>query len=135
MEIIPYREDILKYVEKLKEKLGAKLIILYGSIAKGNFGVGSDIDILIVSDALPENFLERLKVLFLLNESFAPIEAIGYKSDEFRKMVVNAHPIALDALYEGIILHKDEKYEKEIRKIFREVMKRVRKEDFGWIKL
>ena len=61
-------------------------MVIFSSIPKGIFGIGSDVDILIVSDLLPKNFQKRLKILFLLNDTFAPIEPVGYTSDEFRKV-------------------------------------------------
>ena len=134
MDVIPYYEDIMEYAERVKMKLKPKLLVIFGSIAKGDFGVGSDVDILIVSDLLPKNFQKRLKILFLLNDTFAPIEPVGYTSEEFKKMISKGHPTALDAIH-GIILYKDEKYEKEIRSLFKEVTGKVRREEFGWVKV
>ena len=111
------------------KQLKPKLLVIFGSIAKGDFGVGSDVDILIVSDLLPKNFL------FLLNDTFAPIEPVGYTSEEFKKMISKGHPTALDAIHDGIILYKDEKYEKEIRSLFKEVIGKVKREEFGWVKI
>ena len=135
MDMIPYYENIMEYVERVKMKLKPKLLVIFGSIAKGDFGVGSDVDILIVSDLLPKNFQKRLKILFLLNDTFAPIEPVGYTSEEFKKMISKGHPTALDAIHDGITLHKDEKYEKEIRSLFKEVTGKVRREEFGWVKV
>jgi len=71
------------YVAKLGKKIGKVSAILYGSVAKGNFSRGSDVDILIVSDSLPQNILKRLDLLF----SSAPpgFEPKGYKGGEFKK--------------------------------------------------
>ena len=44
MDVIPYYEDIMEYVERVKMKLKPKLLVIFGSIAKGDFGVGSDVD-------------------------------------------------------------------------------------------
>ena len=85
MDVIPYYEDIMEYAERVKMKLKPKLLVIFGSIAKGDFGVGSDVDILIVSDLLPKNFQKRLKILFLLNDTFAPIEPVGYTSEELKR--------------------------------------------------
>jgi len=84
---------------------------------------------------LPKNFQKRLKILFLLNDTFAPIEPVGYTSEEFKKMISKGHPTALDAIHDGIILYKEEKYEKEIRSLFKEVIGKVRREEFGWVKI
>ncbi len=46
------RKDIVKAIrnklEQLKKKLPLSLVILFGSYAKGNYTVGSDVDILVV---------------------------------------------------------------------------------------
>jgi len=43
MDMIPYRE-VMEYAEKVKMKLKPKLLVIFGSITKGDFGVGSDVD-------------------------------------------------------------------------------------------
>ncbi|MBO3755185.1 MAG: nucleotidyltransferase domain-containing protein [Candidatus Brockarchaeota archaeon] len=118
----------------MRKKLRPKLVVLFGSAAKGNFGVGSDIDILIVSDMLPKNFQERSKLLFLLNDTFAPIEPIGYTSREFKEMVLKRHSTALEAITNGSMLHEEKEYGEEIRSLFEKVAATVKKEEFGWIK-
>ncbi|MEM2902852.1 MAG: nucleotidyltransferase domain-containing protein [Candidatus Bathyarchaeia archaeon] len=134
MDAIPYREEVAKYVEALRKKLRPKLVVLFGSAAKGSFGVGSDVDILTVSDMLPKNFQERSKLLFLLNDTFAPIEPIGYTSREFKEMVLKGHPTALEAIINGFTLHEEKEYGEEIRTLFEKVAATVKKEEFGWIK-
>jgi predicted nucleotidyltransferase len=49
---------ILTIAKRLREQYGAKEIILYGSYAKGEETVDSDIDILVISDT-NERFHER----------------------------------------------------------------------------
>ncbi|MBO3840050.1 MAG: nucleotidyltransferase domain-containing protein, partial [Candidatus Brockarchaeota archaeon] len=48
-------QDFLRQVEKLEPKL----IILFGSHARGDFTEESDIDICVVAENLPENLFER----------------------------------------------------------------------------
>ncbi len=131
---IPYYDEIVRYVERLTRELKPCLVVLFGSAAKGTFGLGSDIDILVVSDLLPLNFQERSKRLFFLNDTFAPIEPFGYTSDEFRTMLLKRHPMALSALSEGTVLFKDEHFYGEVLELFERALKTVRKEEFGWVK-
>ncbi|UCE19296.1 MAG: nucleotidyltransferase domain-containing protein [Gemmatimonadota bacterium] len=46
------REEIIQFIKdalpKLQEQLSLKLVVLFGSYAKGNYTVASDIDLLIV---------------------------------------------------------------------------------------
>ncbi|MEM3891678.1 MAG: nucleotidyltransferase domain-containing protein [Nitrososphaerales archaeon] len=104
---IPYRQAVERYVKKLIRRIKPRAIILYGSVARGRQGVGSDIDILVISEHLPSNFLERLKTLFELNNSTAPIEAVAYTPQEFQHMTVKTHLTALSAFEEGMILYDD----------------------------
>lgn len=103
----PYDKEIRFFCRNVLEKFNPRTIILYGSMATRRFGAGSDIDIIVVSENLPENFLERLNLLFELNTTTAPIEPLGYKPNEFLKMIKRRHPTALYAVSEGIPLYDD----------------------------
>jgi predicted nucleotidyltransferase len=126
---IPYHRDIERYARTILRKLKPRSIILYGSMAKGTYGVGSDIDLLIISENFPHNFLDRLKLLNEINPTTAPIEALGYTTEEFEKMLRKKNPIALDALEEGIIIY-DDGYFIKMKNIFEKI-----KEEIGLVKV
>ncbi|MBS7652723.1 MAG: nucleotidyltransferase domain-containing protein [Candidatus Bathyarchaeia archaeon] len=130
---IPYRRALIRYAARVRRRIGARAIILYGSTARGTFGAGSDIDLLVIAEGLPENFLERIRLLDDLRDSTAPIEVIGYTPEEFSRMIDKPHPTALSAIEDGIVLHDDGFFE-EMRRRFSEIRERmriVRLED-GW---
>lgn len=116
----PYESEIQAFCKNVIEKLSPRSIILYGSMATGNFGAGSDIDIIVISDNLPENFLERLRELFELNTTMAPIEPLGYMPGEFLKMIMRRHPTALYAVSDGKLLY-DDGFFAEAKKLFETV--------------
>lgn len=99
-----YRREIARYVQRVVKHLQPEGVVLYGSRATGSYGEGSDIDIVVVADNLPADFLERLSILAELNRSTAPIEAMGYTRREFCRMLRKRHPTALYALEEGKVL-------------------------------
>ena len=103
----PYEKAIKIYREKVIEKFRPRSIILFGSIATGKYRAWSDIDILVISENLPENFLERLRILFELNPTMAPIEALGYTPTEFIQMLKRRHPTALYAMADGKPIYDD----------------------------
>jgi hypothetical protein len=107
MVSFPYAKEVEIYCKKLVEKLRPRSIILYGSMARGDYGVGSDVDILVISDDLPPNFLERLRLLSEANPTLAPIQAVGYTPAEFLQMIHRRHPTALYAVADGKPLHDD----------------------------
>ncbi|MCP8316880.1 MAG: nucleotidyltransferase domain-containing protein [archaeon] len=126
---LPYRREIERYAKRILRKLKPRSIILYGSMAKGTYGVGSDIDLLIISDKLPHNFLNRLKLLNEINPTTAPIEALGYTTKEFEEMLRKKNPTAFDAIEEGIILY-DDGYLIKIKNLFEKI-----KEELGLVKV
>lgn len=103
----PYAREIEIYRERVVEELKPRSVILFGSMATGEYGAGSDVDVLIISNDLPQNFLERLRVLSELNPTTAPIEAFGYTPAEFLRMLERRNPTALYAVADGKPLHDD----------------------------
>ena len=55
------------FAERVKKMLSVKMIVLYGSYAKGMERENSDIDVAIIVDELKENWLKVNSRLFLLS--------------------------------------------------------------------
>jgi uncharacterized protein len=127
--------DVLTdYSKNISIKLGKFTGILYGSMARGDYNVWSDIDFLVISDMLPENPLKRLELLYSLTDT--PIEVKGYTRNEFLKMIEKRNPLALDALTEGMVLVDDGFWETAKNK-FEETKKKYElvKDNKCWISL
>jgi predicted nucleotidyltransferase len=127
--------DVLKeYSKAVSSKLGKFTGVLYGSMARGDYNIWSDIDFLVISDKLPENPLKRLEFLYSLTDS--PIEVKGYTRKEFLQMIEKRNPLALDALVEGKVVVDDGFWETAKIK-FEDVKKRYElvKGDRCWISL
>jgi predicted nucleotidyltransferase len=80
-----------------------EFIVLYGSMAKGNWSVGSDYDILIglcIDDG--KRFIDRLYDYSLLTS--APIDIFTYSQSELDLMFKNFHLTLLESLNHGIVL-------------------------------
>ncbi|WP_258083975.1 nucleotidyltransferase domain-containing protein [Thermococcus thermotolerans] len=132
---LPYEGDVKKYVEALKGALRPKLVLLYGSLARGTFGLGSDVDILVISENLPKNPNERLKLLYELDRTHAPIDAKAYTPEEVKRMLLKGHPLIMDALADGKVLYADEDYLREIMAMFKMAKKKFRRFERGWIRI
>jgi hypothetical protein len=81
--------------------------------AGGDFNLGSDIDVLIISNSLPEGFFKRIELLYHYVQGM--IEPKGYTQTEFLNMFTrftdakglrfhSNNPLAIDALKNGEIL-------------------------------
>ncbi|MHA1590513.1 MAG: nucleotidyltransferase domain-containing protein [Candidatus Njordarchaeales archaeon] len=107
-------EALKKYGEKMLEK-GAKVIILIGSLAKGNYTAFSDADVIIISDNVPENLLDRIK-MFIDPTLPIDIQPRVYTTKEILKMAHQKRKIIEEILNHGKILAGDEKILKEIER-------------------
>jgi len=100
-----YIREAQEYAGEVRDRLGEVCAFLIGSVARGDFNLGSDIDIIVISDALPPNPLERSRFLYELARPL--IEPKGYTAQEFRQLLSRKHPTALAILDEGILLRDD----------------------------
>jgi len=59
--------------------------IVFGSVARGDFILESDTDLLIISDELPESPQARLDLLFECRDSTPEIEPIGWREVDYQR--------------------------------------------------
>jgi predicted nucleotidyltransferase len=91
------------YVQRLASHIGALTAILYGSSVKGDFKDWSDIDIIIISDRLPSDPMERLDVLYEPTEGL--IEPKGFTRDEFK--AIQNKPFGHLLITEAMVIRDD----------------------------
>ena len=91
-------------VERLKA-LGASRVILFGSLARGDAGKRSDLDLIVVLDA-PGRFLDRVGLVDdALRERDVPLDLLVYTSDEFAELS-RTRAFLRRALREGRVLYE-----------------------------
>ena len=98
------------YTNAVRDHLGPVCAFLIGSVARGDFNLGSDIDVIIISDTLPADPLEGSRLLYGFGSPL--VEPKGYTLREFRHLLGRRHPTALAVLEEGILLRDDGVWEK-----------------------
>ena len=106
-------EELKKYAERALEK-GAKAVILIGSLARGDYTAFSDADIIIISDNIPENPVERIED-FIDPTLSIDIEPRVYTIKEYIKMAEEGRRIIDEVLKYGILLAGDRKILDEIK--------------------
>ena len=77
-------------------------VVVYGSVARGDFHLGSDVDVVIISDELPVGIKERINLLYEPIPGI--VEPIGYRCDEFLQMLSKRHLTALGVLKDGVVI-------------------------------
>ena len=97
------QEDIPRLVEQLKA-LGADLIILFGSAARGEATGFSDVDLLVrMPSDLP--FVERLAQIYRRLRRNSDCDIFAYTPEEFER----GNPLIRRALAEGKLLYDSSK--------------------------
>jgi len=94
-----------EYARRAVKMLRPTCVILYGSVAQDTDVLNSDVDIVVISDELPEDIFDRSSRLRSVYRTWVPIEPLGYTSSEFERMLENLHVTALEALAFGRPLH------------------------------
>lgn len=90
------------YLTRLSRRMPVRAAALVGSAARGDFNLWSDIDVVVVSDDLPADPLERPLAL----STVAPpgVQPIGFTEQEFRGAYLRGNPFAREAVTGGVIL-------------------------------
>lgn len=108
---VPDRPGLDALVTALAEGLHGALwgLVLFGSAARGEAGEASDLDILIVADALPDKFLARMQLLrsLLPNRIGGKTSLIAKTRAEFEGGFPSYY---LDLALDGVILYDREHY-------------------------
>ena len=94
------------YVERLSSSLPVLAAAVVGSVARGDFNVWSDIDVVVVSDDLPERIPDRMAIL--MREDTGGVQPVGYTREEFREASSKRNPLAASVTEEGVILLGDD---------------------------
>lgn len=90
------------YAEALDEEIPLATAVVFGSYARGDFNTWSDIDVLVLADALPADFRERLDVLW--HHRPGGVEPVGWTLSEHRTRRQRRDPIAVEADTVGILV-------------------------------
>ena len=109
--------NYLKNYAKDALRKGAKLILLYGSLARGDYTATSDADILIISDKFKDVRLIDRMLDFLDPSSPIDIEPRILTTEEFKTLIKKRDRFASEVLRDGIVLIGDMKLYREFKSL------------------
>ena len=99
------RESLIElarsYAESLDRRMDVVAAYLVGSVARGDFNVWSDVDVVVISRNLPERLLDRL---MQFADAPARIQVAAFTPAEFDQAVRRRNPLATEALEVGVVL-------------------------------
>lgn len=88
----------------LPAELGVRAVVVFGSVARGDFNDDSDTDILILADHLPVHPVARMASLGRLPGG---IEPVAWTPDDWLVQRARRDPIAVEATEHGVWLLGD----------------------------
>jgi predicted nucleotidyltransferase len=115
---------------KLYKDLKPKMVILFGSYARGDYTNESDIDVLVVSDNLPLDPRESFAITY--NPEYPKIMPVAMNTSVFIKKLESGDTFILEILEDGKIICGDEEFIRETLIKYKEVRKKFKREGKVW---
>lgn len=100
-----YQAEIQSVVGQIIKKYRPEKIILFGSLARGEYHEGSDIDLFIVKSNPPELGVNRIRELDRLIKYRIGVDFIVYKPEEVEERISLEDPFVKAILKEGKVLY------------------------------
>ncbi|KYK37069.1 MAG: nucleotidyltransferase domain-containing protein [Theionarchaea archaeon] len=102
-------EEVRIQIERLKERIvrdyNPEKIILFGSLARGDYHELSDIDMVVIKKTR-RRFLERIGDVLQLNDTEMRLECFVYTPKEFSIMLEEENPFIEEVLKSGVVIYE-----------------------------
>lgn len=132
----PYRTLISRLLEELLKLVNSRLksLVVYGSVARGDYRRDSDVDLLVVIDGLPRSRFERLRLFSeaearleellerLLDEGYAVSLSPVIKTPEEASRF---SPLYLDMIEEAVVVYDENSFFENILVKLREKLEQL----------
>lgn len=132
----PYRTLISRLLEELLKLVNSRLksLVVYGSVARGDYRRDSDVDLLVVIDGLPRSRFERLRLFSeaearleellerLLDEGYAVSLSPVIKTPEEASRF---SPLYLDMIEDAVVVYDENSFFENILVKLREKLEQL----------
>ena len=95
-----------RYVGLIGRRVELVAAAVVGSVARGDFNVWSDVDVVVVSSELPEPGPDRGALL--VQDAPAGVQPVGFSPEEFETAWRRRNPMVREATAAGVILIGEE---------------------------
>jgi predicted nucleotidyltransferase len=110
-------KKVREYAEDLVRRGLAELVVLIGSLAKGDYSPSSDIDLLIVVRDAPKNPLERISA-YINSKLPLDVEPRVMTIEEFFKVARERRRLSEEALFRGVFLAGNKELLEEVKSAY-----------------
>jgi hypothetical protein len=128
-----HTEAVGRFVERAAQELRPLALILFGSLARGDYHQYSDADFCLVLAETPRSPFEGYDRVVACDPS-GVVQPLVYGPDQFRQMVRQANGLALEVLADGLFLAGDEAFWQEIEQLATHTRQRlgIERTPTGW---
>lgn len=92
-----------EYADRLSRRISITAAVVAGSVARGDFNVWSDVDVVVIAEELPARAVDRASLL--LADAQGGVQPIGYTIAEFAEANRRGDPLARSALSDGVVAY------------------------------
>lgn len=93
-----------RFADTLESSLEVRTVVVFGSVARGDFNASSDVDVLVIADQLPDRALDRNSAIGIPP---ARVSFVAWTPEEWSAERRRRNPIVLDVEAHGVILRGD----------------------------
>ena len=113
-----------------------RLILLFGSRARGDYTDSSDYDVLVVGDEIPRDPRRVSDDLYLrvIRMFPGPVDAVFMNTEVFVKKLEEGSPFLLQAIEEGKVIEADEEFWSKVTETYRRVRPLYERRGRAWIR-
>lgn len=108
-----HTEAVGRFIERAARELRPLALILFGSLARGDYHQHSDADFCLVLAEAPRSPFEGYDQVVAYDPS-GVVQPLVYGPEQFRQMVRQANGLALEVMADGLFLAGDETFRQEI---------------------
>lgn len=128
-----YTEAVGRFVERVTRELRPVAVILFGSLARGDYHQRSDADFVVL---LAESFhspFDGYDCVVACDPS-GVVQPLVYSPDQFRQMLRQGNGLALEVMADGLFLAGDETFFQEIEQLAAQVQQQlgIERTPTGW---
>jgi hypothetical protein len=113
----PYRytQAVTDFIERVVPGERPLALILFGSLARGDYHECSDADFCVVLPEAPDSFFAGYARIVAYSED--AVQPFVYGPHQFRQMVRQANGLVLDVMADGLFLGGDESFRLEVEQL------------------
>ena len=127
-----HTEAVGRFVARAARELRPLALVLFGSLARGDYHRHSDADVCVVM-VTEVGFFEGYDRVVALDPS-GVVQPVVYGANAFREMVRTANGLVLEVLADGVFLAGDEAFRREIEVLAERTRQRqgIERTPTGW---